>query len=288
MVRFLFTSIFLLPSLTLIAQRTTSQREEWNRPAAPLHIIGNIYYVGAEGVSSFLITTPQGSILLDGGLPETGPLILKNIATLGFQIKDVKYLLSSHAHYDHMGSFAELKKRSGAQLVVSRADAPVIESGKHDLFDGKPVFFVLPVKVDRVIDNGATVQLGGTVLTAHITPGHTKGCTNWTMPVTEGAQTHQVIFFCSTSVPGYQLIGNKEYPNIVADYRSSFAKLRQINADVFLAPHPSFFDLDGKRARVGKGQPNPFVDPQEFHAHVEKSAQAFEEELKKQQSRQGK
>ena len=142
------------------------------------------------------------------------------------------------------------------------------------------------VTADRVIDDGATVSLGGTTLTAHITPGHTKGCTNWTMPVTDGGQTHQVIFFCSTSVPGYSLIHNKAYPNIVEDYRSSFAKLRKLNADVFLAPHGNFFDLAEKRTRMGQGKPNPFVDPKEFQAFVEKSSHDFEAELKKQQEQQ--
>lgn len=250
----------------------------------PLHIIGNVYYVGAEGVSSFLIATPDGLIVLDGGLPETAPLILKNIETLKFKIGDVKYLLNSHAHYDHAGSLAELKKRSGAKLVMSRADAPWMEQGGHDLFAPNTHFDMPAAKVDRIIDDGATVRLGGTTLTAHITPGHTKGCTNWTMPVVENGQTHQVIFFCSTSVPGYSLVHNAEYPNIVEDYRASFAKLRKLNADVFLAPHSNFFDLPGKRARIGKGRPNAFVDPKEFQAFVEKSAQDFEQNLKEQQA----
>ena len=268
----------------LFAQRDSSERAEWNRPVAPFRIIGNIYYVGVSGVTSFLITTPQGQILLDGGLPETAPLIEKNVAALGFRIQDVKILLNSHAHYDHCGGLAELKHCSGGQMIASRPDAEVLESGGRVSFEGWKNSGFPPVKVDRVITDGETVKLGKATLTAVLTPGHTKGCTTWTMPVNDAGETYHVVFFCSTSVPGYRLVDNPKYPQIASDYQHSFARLRQLPCDVFLAPHGGFFHLDEKRARLGKGGVNPFIDPTEFRAFLDDSQRDFESELKKQQA----
>ena len=273
--------------VTLLAQRNASERAAWNAPVEPFRIVGNIYYVGVSGVTSFLITTPEGSILVDGGFPETAPLIEKNVASLGFRIQDVRLLLNSHAHYDHCGGLAELRRLSGAQMVASRADAEVLESGGRVSFEGWKNSGFPAVKVDRVIADGETVTLGDVRLTAVLTPGHTKGCTTWTMPVTESGKTYRVVFYCSTSVPGYRLVNNAKYPQIVSDYEHSFAKLRQLSCDVFLAPHGGFFHLDEKRARIGKGRVNPFIDPAEFRAFLDRSEQDFYRELKKQQADAG-
>lgn len=269
--------------VALFAQRDSGERAAWNQPVKPFRIIGNTYYVGAAGVTSFLITTTQGHILLDGGLPETAPLIEKNIAALGFRIQDVKMLLNSHAHYDHCGGLAELKRLTGAQMVASRADAEVLESGGRVSFEGWKDSGFPAVKVDRLIADGETVTLGDVSLSAVLTPGHTKGCTTWTTPVSESGRTHHVVFYCSTTVPGYRLITNAKYPQIVSDYEHSFAKLRQLPCDVFLAPHGGFFHLDEKRGRLGKGDANPFIDPAEFRAFLNQSEQDFHRELKKQQ-----
>ncbi len=273
----------MVAGVSLFAQRDSGERAAWNEPVKPFRIIGHVYYVGVAGVTSFLITTPQGHILLDGGFPETAPRIEKNIAALGFRIQDVKVLLNSHAHYDHCGGLAELKRLSGAQMVASRSDAEVLESGGRVSFEGWKNSGFPPVKVDRVIADGETVQLGDVTLTAVLTPGHTKGCTTWTMPVTDSGKTHHVVFYCSTTVPGYQLVNNLKYPQIVSDYQGSFAKLRQLPCDVFLAPHGSFFHLDEKRARMAKGGANPFIDPAEFREFLAQSEQDFDRELKKQQ-----
>jgi metallo-beta-lactamase class B len=270
--------------VALLAQRDSGERAAWNEPVQPLRIIGDIYYVGVSGVTSFLITTPQGHILLDGGLAETAPLIEKNIAALGFRIQDVKVLLNSHAHYDHCGGLAELKRISGAQMVASRADGEVLESGGRVAFEGWKNSEFPAVKVDRVIADGETVKVGDVTLTALLTPGHTKGCTTWTMPVTESGKTYRVVFYCSTTVPGYRLINNAKYPQIVSNYENTFAKLRQLRCDVFLAPHGGFFHLDEKRARLEKGGANPFIYPAEFRTFLEQSEQDFYRELKKQQS----
>jgi metallo-beta-lactamase class B len=250
--------------------------ETWNQPFAPFHILGNIHYVGARGVSSFLITTPAGAILLDGGLPETAPWIEKSIAKLGFELRDVKVLLNSHAHFDHAGGLAALKKASHAKLVASRGDAPALRAGSPQ----QPA-----VSVDRVVDDGDTVELGGTVLTAHVTPGHTPGCTTWTMTTTEAERSLRVVFYCSTSVID-RLVGNAHYPSIVADYNRSFKALRDLPCDVFLAPHGDFFQLAPKRERMSKEGPNPFIDPSELRSFVEKSEQQFRESLKRESAAQ--
>jgi len=256
------------------AQKTSEQRTAWNQPFEPFQIIDNLYYVGASGVSSFLITTRAGSILLDGGLPETAPLIEKNIAKLGFRLADVKYLLNSHAHYDHAGGLAELKRKSHATLVASREDAPVLRKGTPD----QP-----PLVVDKEVRDGAVVKLGDTVLTAHVTPGHTRGCTTWTMTVAGAGKPHPVVFYCSTSVVD-RLVGNADYPQIVADYERSFPLLRALPCDIFLAPHPDFFQMASKRQRMGGSAPNPFVDPTEYRRFVDASERDFLAELQKQRA----
>ena len=257
-----------------VAQVSADQRAAWNRPVKPFRVISNIYYVGAANVSSFFIRTPQGAILLDGGLPETAPFIEKNIAQLGFSMKDIKILLNSHAHFDHCGGLAELKKLSGAQMVASERDRPVLVSGQ-----GRAGTFP-PVGVDRVIGDHQTVQLGGVTMTAHITPGHTKGCTTWTMPVSDGGKTYRVVFYCSTSVVD-KLVNNSDYPDIVADYERSFAELRKIPCDVFLGPHAGFFKLEEKRKQLDAGKADAFVDPTEMQKYVDESEHAFQEQLAK-------
>lgn len=278
----LFAAVLLCACL-MCAQQTNSERRAWNKPFPPFRIAGDIYYVGASGVSSFLITTPQGHILLDGGLPETAPLIERNIAALGFRMRDVKYLLNNHAHYDHCGGLAELKHASHAQLVASRADAPTLISG-HQLSygPGQSDTHFPAVAVDRLIDDGDTVSLGGVILTAHLTPGHTKGSTTWTTSIVEGGKTYQVVFASSMTVAGNRLIHNRKYPGIVADYEKSFAQLRALPCDIFLTAHPGFFDLQEKFARMRKDGPNPFVNAGELHRFVDESERNFNRELKKQ------
>lgn len=267
----------LLPVLAgslLIAQRNAEERAAWNQPIQPFHIIGNIYYVGVQGVSAFLITTGKGAILLDGGFPESAPLIEKNIAELGFRVQDVKILLNSHAHYDHCGGLGELKSHSGAGLVVSERDTIVL-NGRRVIHCVDPERPLPQVGVDRGISDQETVKLGGAVLTAHLTPGHTKGCTTWTMETSSGGKTYQVVFYCSTTVAGSPLVGNREYPEIAADFERTFEKLRRLPCDVFLAPHGSFFRRDEKLAAMRSGRRDAFVDPAEMRKYVDQSEQAF-------------
>ncbi len=256
----------LLPELALAQADPTSR--SWNQPVEPFRITGNLYYVGANEITSYLLASPEGHIVLDGGFVETAPLILANIRKLGFRPEDVKVLLSSHAHYDHAGGLAELKRVSGARFYASRADLPLHARGGLD----DPQFgdrFPYPrIYADRILQHGSRVRLGGITMVAHITPGHTPGCTTWTTTI--GKQ--DVVFVCSTTVPSsYRLRGNPRYPDAIADYRRQFEILKALTPDIFLASHGNFFDLEAKRTGT-----RSFVDPEGYRRFVEQSEQSFE------------
>jgi metallo-beta-lactamase class B len=258
-----------------------------NQPVAPFRIIGNIYYVGASDVTSFLIVTPAGDILLDGGFQETAPQIEANIRTLGFKLSAVKFLLNSHAHYDHSGGLAELKRRTGARLVAMAGDASVLaDAGRSDFHFGGKKFTFPPVKPDRVIHDGDAVRLGGVTMTAHRTAGHTRGDTTWTMTTEDSGKTYHVVFIGSMSVlPGYHLTKPESYPGMRADYEKSFAILKALPCDVFLGAHGSFFDLTGKREKLAKGaHPNPFIDPEGYRAYVARAEAEFQAALQRDES----
>ena len=259
---------FLILLLAASLTAATPGENDWREPMKPFHVVGNVYFVGTAGLGAYLITTPQGHIVLDGGTPDDAPLIEKSIAALGFKLSDVKYLLNSHAHFDHCGGLGALKKASGARMVASRADAQILQAGHHGSYGAGWADDFPPVHVDRIVNDGDHVQLDGTTLIAVLTPGHTKGCTTWTMQTNEAGKTYNVVFYCSTSVPGYPLVNNREYPNIVSDYEHSFEKLKKLRCDVFLANHTGFFDMRQKLARVHPGAPNPFVDPTELQRFV--------------------
>ncbi len=261
-----------------------AQRAEWNRPVAPFTIHGNVHYVGVAGVSAFLVTTPEGHILIDGGLVESAPLISSNIAALGFDIRDVRFLLNSHAHWDHSGGLAALKAASGAAMIASAADKPALEAGMVDYGPSAGVR-TPPVSVDRVIADGETVTIGGTTLTAVMTPGHSKGCTSWTMR-TRGAdgRARSVFFHCSATVAGHSL-EPPAYDRIVEDFRYSFKRVAEMSADIFLASHPMFFDMEARRAAQIAGDANAFVDPRALQAFNTSLQEAFEAELAAQRRR---
>lgn len=264
----------------------SEQAREWNRPVKPFRIIGNIHYVGALGVSSFLITTPDGHILLDGGLPETAPQIRDNIAALGFRLTDVKFLVNSHAHFDHAGGLAQLKEWTRAQMIASTADAPLLERGGRGDFAFGDTLPYPAVKVDRQVKDGDTISLGGVALKARITPGHTRGCTNWTMTVKESGRDLAVVFVGSASIPGYSLVDNANYPEIAADYELTYRILKQLPCDVFLASHGNFFNLSEKMAKMAKasaGDANPFIDPAGYRQYVADAERNFRETLARQQ-----
>jgi len=255
----------------------------WNQPVKPFRIAGNLYYVGASDLASFLIVTPQGHILLDSGLVETVPQIQHNVSQLGFRLEDVKVLLNTHAHYDHAGGLALLKRLTGATLMASEADAALLAAGgKGDPNFGDKLAYE-PVKADRILRDGDKVELGGVTMTAHLTPGHTKGNTTWTMTVTEGTKSYNVVVAGSTSTPGYKLVDNPNYPEIVADYQRTFQILKTLPCDIFLGPHGNFFDLTKKSKLIEQGEKqNPFIDPDGYKRYIEENEKAFQTELERQ------
>ena len=260
----------------------------WSKPIRPYRVVGNIYYVGTEGISSWLITSSEGLILLDAGpTPEVGKQIERNIATLGFRLADVKILINSHAHYDHAGALAQLKADTGAKLWISRGDAPAVEQGHHigDNANGPTPFAA--AKVDKSFGDNAKLKLGETTLIAHLTPGHTAGCTTWTTQVIEKGRPLNVTFPCSLSVAGNILVGNKTHKTIVTDYRASFVKMRALPTDVMLPAHEEQGDLLAKRQKMLRGDPNAFVDPSELGKFVDASEAAFNQELAHQQQGAG-
>ena len=274
----------MIAALLMLSAVATHPRG-WAEPREPFHVVGNVYSVGSAELTSFLIATPKGHVLIDGGLSELAPQIVRNIDKLGFKLEDVKVLLVSHAHFDHAGGLAELKRRTGAQVVASRADAEAMaRGGKGDPQFGDSIPFA-PVYADRIVQEGGVVRVGPTELIAHVTPGHTQGCTTWTTVQHEDAQALQVVFNCSVSVPDeYRLLGNPRYPRAVDDYERSFRTLRALPCDVLLGPHASFFQQDERRARIKDGAPNPFVDPAACGAYLDRSEQAFRSHLEKERS----
>ena len=280
----IFAVLFCVPSF---AQKSDDDRRS-NMPVEPFRIIGNVYYVGASEVTSFLITTPKGHILVDAGFPDTASQIIKNIRTLGFKPEDIKLMVNTQAHFDHAGGFAEIKRLSDAKMIASPLDKILIEAGGKGDFTWGDTLDYEPVKVDRVVRNGERVTLGGASLTAIFTPGHTKGCTAWEYSVTEKGRKYKVLFWGSASSPGYKFFDNKNYPNIVAEYEKTFAIMKTLKPDVFLASHGSFFDLLEKAAKIrATRETNPFVDIKAFAEYAIEAEKAHRAKLAEQKKAVG-
>jgi metallo-beta-lactamase class B len=248
----------------------------------PFKIIGNIYYVGDTNEAVYLITTPAGHILLDTGYAETVPIVRAGVEKLGFQMPDIKIMISGHAHSDHVAGHALVREITGARVLASELDAPVIESGgaKGD-YRGPRANPWKPTRVNQIIKDGERVTLGGVTLTAHLTPGHTRGNTTWTMVVEEGGRKLNVAFMPSVGRnEGVHVFNYPNYPNIAEDFQKTFRVLKTLPCDVFLGPHGRFFDLDGKFARVQAGaKENPFIDPAGCRQYVERGEAAFLKQL---------
>ncbi len=263
---------------------------DWVEPFPPFRIAGNLYYVGSRGLASYLVVTPKGNILINSNLDSSIPMIKASIEKLGFKFEDTKILLISHAHWDHDAGSAKVKQLTGATYMVMDADVPVVESGgKADFqYGAQPENWYPPAKVDRVLHDGDEVKLGGAVLVAHLTPGHTKGCITWTMKVDENGKTHDVVIVGSPNVnPGYKLVGNKAYPQIADDYERGFQVLKSLHCDIFLGSHGSYFGMEEKYSRMKPGVANPFIDPEGYKRYIADREQAFRTELEK-QKREGK
>lgn len=283
----------VLCSLFLASDASAQASPDWTEPFPPFRIVGNLYYVGSKGLASYLIATPQGNILINSDLEANVPILGESIEELGFHFKDTKILLISHAHWDHDAGSAKIKQITGARYMVMDADVPVVESGgKADFQYGhQREFLYPPAKVDRVLHEGDKVTLGGTTLVARLTPGHTKGCTTWTMQVTEAGKTYNVVIVGSPNVnPGYKLVHNRTYPRIAEDYERTFRVLKALPCDIFLGAHGAYFGMEEKHARLKQsaaggteGNANPFIDPAGYKNFVSEKEQAFRAELAKQQ-----
>ena len=258
---------------------------DWTEPFPPFRIADNLYYVGSKGLANYLVTTPQGNILINSDLEANLPLIQASIEKLGFKFKDTKILLISHAHWDHDAGSAMIKERTGATYMVMDADVPVVESGgKTDFaYANDPALLYRPAKVDRALHDGDEVKLGGTILVAHLTPGHTKGCTTWTMQATDRGKTYNVVILGSPNVnPGYKLVHNTAYPRIAEDYELMWRVLKALPCDIFLGAHGSYFGLDQKYPLIKEEGANPFVDPGGYKKYILQKEQDFLTELARQ------
>jgi len=244
----------------LTAEQRAQFHGPYSQPEEPFRLIGNIYYVGAKNIASYLITTPQGHILVDTGTREMTPVITASVQKLGFNLRDIKIMLSSHAHFDHVGGHAAMKKATGAQVMAIRQDAQALAAGKDLSPLGDEGWEA--VKVDRELKDGDTVTLGGTTLRAVWAPGHTPGCTVWTTPVLDSGKTYSVaIFGCGGPNGGVKLIGNQRFPTLVDDTLASFRKLKMLTPDIYVTGHPQML-FAGKIDRMKAGErPHPLIDP---------------------------
>ena len=269
----------------ITAQNLHAQSPDWTEPFPAFRIAGNLYYVGSKGLASYLIATPQGHILINSNLQESVPLIRTSVEQLGFKFSDIRILLISHAHWDHDAGSAAIKSLSGARYMVMAGDVPVVESGgQSDFHYGTDSSMRYPpTKVDRTLRDGDTVRLGGTALVAHLTPGHTKGCTTWTLKLNDSGRSYDVVIVGSPNVnPGYKLVRNAAYPEIAADYERTFRVLKSLPVDIFLGAHGSYFDLESKYSRMKTSGMSAFVDPQGYRSYVRNREDAFRAELSKQ------
>jgi metallo-beta-lactamase class B len=257
--------------------------ESWKAPVPPRHLVANIYYVGAAGVSSFLITSPAGHFLLDTGFADTVPIIQRGVQELGFRLADINYILSSHAHNDHVGGHARLQQLTGATIVASAEDARLLAAGGANDYSPFPAELMryTPVSAGRIVRDRETLTLGAVTMTAHLTPGHTRGATTWTLRISDKGQSHDVVFFSSTSiVDGTRLLHDPAYPTIVADYEATWARLRSLPCDIWFAPHGGQFAMAQKleRLELGAGS-NPFIDPSGWKAVIAKGESDYRRQL---------
>jgi metallo-beta-lactamase class B len=281
----LFRFLVFAFMLAMAGRALAQEAPDWTNPFPPYRIVGNLYYVGSQGLASYLITTPQGNILINSSLEKSVPLIQDSIEKLGFHFKDTKILLISHAHWDHCAGSAAVKELTAAKYMVMDADVPEIEAGGKGNFQygENPGSRYQPAKVDRILHDGDEVRLGGAVLVAHLTPGHTKGTTTWTMKVADAGKTYNVVIVGSPNVnQGYKLVNNALYPQIASDYERMFRVLKTLPCDIFLGAHGGYYGMEAKFAQMKEGQPNPFIDPEGYKNYIAEREAAFRAELAKQ------
>jgi metallo-beta-lactamase class B len=260
--------LFSVLSLALFPLAAFSQPKGWNDPFPPFRIMDNLYYIGTKELASYLFVTPQGNIMMNSDYESSVPVIKANVEKLGFKFSDIKILIAGHAHPDHVEGDALVKELTGAQVVVGRLDADKTREFRPG---GKEH------PIDRLVDEFDTVSLGGTTLTAHLMPGHTRGCLAWSTTLKEDGKSYYTFIECSLNGQFLQVLDN--YPGMIDDFRATFKKARTFPVEVFLSSHASFFNLAEKYDKLQKrapGDPNPFVDPEGYKAHVDQYEKSFE------------
>jgi metallo-beta-lactamase class B len=255
----------------------------WNEPTDPIHIVGPLYFAGTKGLGCWLFVTSEGNILLNTGMPESGPMIVESIRKLGFKPEDIKIIINGHAHSDHAGAFASMKELSGAKLAVMEGDVPQMEDGgKSDFHYGADwkIMGFPPVKVDRILRDGDTVKLGEVLLTAYNTPGHTRGSATCVTTLVDGGKAYLVVFPDGGGFnPGYRLVKSPSYPGIADDYRRTHHSWEMLKPDIWLGHHNEYYDLEGKRRRAETEGVNAWVDPEGYRRFVAGKKREFEEEF---------
>ncbi len=273
--------------LSSVVQRNTAEESsclndpEWMTPQEPFRIYGNTWFVGPRGLGVFLIAAPTGHILIDGGVPGGAPLIEANIRSLGINLHDIKWILNSQAHCDHAGGIAQFARDTGAHVIASVGDTPLLARGGHDDPEYGDKFPFPAVHVTQTVTDGESLKLGDLILTARLTPGHTKGNTTWTWTSCEGTRCLQMVDVGSLSAADYVLIGNSKYPDIVGDFEHSFTMVARLPCDIALAPHPGMVDFWARVAKRGQGDRDALIDPTLCGAYAKAARDSFEQQLKK-------
>jgi metallo-beta-lactamase class B len=257
-----------------------SKALKWEVPEEPIKIVGPIYFVGTKGLGAFLITTSEGHILMNTGMPSSGPMIVESIGKLGFKPDDIKLMINGHAHIDHAGAFAFFKEKYGADMAVMREDVAAMESGDANDFKYANDFLYPPVKVDRILRDGDIIKMGDVVLTAYLTPGHTRGATTWIVNIVDEGKPYLVVFPDGAGFnPGYKLIKNPIYPGIENDFRRTHHFLEMLKPDIWLAQHNEYYDLTGKRERAKTEGVKAWIDPEGYRRFIAGKKRAFEIEV---------
>jgi metallo-beta-lactamase class B len=253
---------------------------KWEEPAEPAKIVGPIYFVGTKGLGVFLFTTSEGHILMNTGMPSSGPMIVESVRKLGFRPEDIKLMINGHAHIDHAGAFAFLKQQFSAQLAVMKDDVEAMESGDKNDFKYANDFVYPPVKVDRILRDGDTIKMGDVLLTAYHTPGHTRGATTWIANIAVDGKAYVVAFPDGAGFnPGYRLVKNPSYPGIAEDYRRTHHFLETLKPDIWLAQHNEYYDFESKRQRAQTEGMKAWIDPEGYRRFIAGKKRDFEDEV---------
>jgi metallo-beta-lactamase class B len=279
--KFIFATLLLLLAF-VDTSATAAEPQNWRESIEPFHIAGPIYYVGTKGLGVYLIETTAGLILLNGAMPGSTSTLVGSIRKAGFDPKNIRLLLISHAHVDHVGTLADFKRLTNGSVVVMESDVALLQSGGKDdyLFATKHGMHFEGVKADKRIKDGETVTLGDVNMRAHLTPGHTRGTTTWVTTVQERGQKLNVVFADGTGINrGTRFIKNESYRGITSDYKRTFAVLENFRPDIFLSFHAEFFDLAGKVERMKKEGYRAWIDPTGYKSQIQSRRQSFEKML---------